>query len=262
MAREAVSKAASGGTVVEHATEQIAFRIASGIYPPGARLPSVRNLAQEFKINPSTVQVVLAHLQTAGFVEAHQRLGVVVRDVQLLGGIETWRFLFRFSQQLPDLAVRMLKDILATRLMLVASACREIATDPRRFDPTAVRRAINQLELLVASNPDDMSHVARAELHVVRTIIVTADQGLAVAVLNSVGEMLIEVPDVLRTMYADPELHVTFWKAFLAAWESGKVTERGIAAIELAIRKRDANTITRFRASITREATRSNRTRR
>jgi DNA-binding FadR family transcriptional regulator len=239
-------------SVVEHVTERIAFGIASGIYPPGTTLPSVRKLAVEYGINPSTIQVVLGRLQATGFVDPHQRLGIVVRDVQLMGGIETWRYLFRFSQQLPDLAASMLEDILATRAILVASAARAIAKDPTRFDTSGVRRAVDQLELLVAADRKNIPHIARAELHVVRMVIATARQGLALPVFNSVGEMLIEVPEVVRTMYADAQLHAVFWKAFLATWESGKISERGISTVEKAIRERDVDTVKRFRSLLIR----------
>src|SRR5437870_344274 len=85
-------------TVVDAAADTIAVRIASGIYPVGSPLPSVRALAADLGINPSTVQVVMARLQTVGFVEPRPRVGMVVRDYHLYGGIETCRYVFRFSQ--------------------------------------------------------------------------------------------------------------------------------------------------------------------
>jgi GntR family transcriptional regulator len=47
--------------------EQIQLKICSGIYPPGSRLPSVRDLAQEASVNPNTMQRALAELEAAGF---------------------------------------------------------------------------------------------------------------------------------------------------------------------------------------------------
>jgi GntR family transcriptional regulator len=67
-------------TLVERVTEQIAFRIASGTYPPGEKMPSVRALARELGINPSTVQVILGRLQETGFVEVNPGVGFVVRE--------------------------------------------------------------------------------------------------------------------------------------------------------------------------------------
>lgn len=234
-------------TVVEQATDDVAFRIASGAYAPGTKLPSVRNLATEYGINPSTVQVVLGRLQAAGLVDAHPRVGFVVRDIRLLGGIETWRYLFRFSQRLPDLAARMLADVLATRLMLVGTSLHAIAADPQRFDPAAVRQAIDQLELLVTTESDDLGHIAHAELHALRMIIATAGQGVGLAVFNSMGEIVLGVPEVIRALYSAPPMKVTAWRALLESWETGSLSEDGVDNIESFLRDWDAGTVKRFR---------------
>ncbi|MGH9243451.1 MAG: GntR family transcriptional regulator [Acidimicrobiales bacterium] len=248
-------------TVVEHAADEVAFRIASGAYAPGTKLPSVRQLAEEHGINPSTVQVVLGRLQAAGLVDAHPRVGFVVRDIRLLGGIETWRYLFRFSQRLPDLAARMLEDVLATRLLFVGRALHLIAGNPHRFDPGAVRRAIDQLELLVTTESDDVAPMAQAELHAVRMLIATAGLDVGLAVFNSIGEMILGVPEVVGALYSAPPLKVVAWRAFLAAWERGTLSQDGAANIESFIREWDVTTVVRFRAILEQER-RPDRTRR
>ena len=43
--------------------------IASGAYPPGSRLPSVRDLALEAGVNPNTMQRALSELERSGLVE-------------------------------------------------------------------------------------------------------------------------------------------------------------------------------------------------
>ncbi|MGH9138138.1 MAG: GntR family transcriptional regulator [Acidimicrobiales bacterium] len=250
-------------TVVEQATEELAFRIASGAFGPGTKLPSVRDLASELGINPSTVQVVLGRLQEAGFVDAHRRVGFVVRDIRLVGGIETWRFLFRFSQRLPDLAARMLADVLSTRLLLVSHALRLIAASPQRFDPAPLRQAVDQLELLVAAvDDDDLPRIARAELHAVRMVIASAGQGVGLAVFNSTGEMLLGVPAVVRALYTEPRLKVTAWRAFVGTWESGTLTDDGVSNVESFIREWDVDTIKRFRAVLDEEQRAGSRGRR
>ena len=37
--------------------EQILFLIVSGQYPPGSKLPSVRDLASEASVNPNTIHI-------------------------------------------------------------------------------------------------------------------------------------------------------------------------------------------------------------
>ena len=47
-------------------SQQLARRILVGAYPPGSRLPSVRELAEEAGVNPNTMQRALAHLEDQG----------------------------------------------------------------------------------------------------------------------------------------------------------------------------------------------------
>ena len=48
--------------------ERIQQDIVSGIYKPGDRLPSVRDLAVEAAVNPNTMQKALSELERSGLV--------------------------------------------------------------------------------------------------------------------------------------------------------------------------------------------------
>jgi DNA-binding transcriptional regulator YhcF (GntR family) len=58
--------------------EQLARRIISGVYPPGSRLPSVRELAAESGVNPNTMQRALAQLEGSGLAESNRTSGRMV----------------------------------------------------------------------------------------------------------------------------------------------------------------------------------------
>ena len=51
-------------------SQQLARRIIAGVYPPGSRLPSVRELAAEAGVNPNTMQRALAQLEQEGLARA------------------------------------------------------------------------------------------------------------------------------------------------------------------------------------------------
>ena len=61
-------------------TEQLTERIVSGIYPLGARMPSVRELAAEAKVNPNTMQRALAQLEQDGLVSTNRTAGRTVTE--------------------------------------------------------------------------------------------------------------------------------------------------------------------------------------
>lgn len=62
--------------------EKITHRIVTGIYGPGARLPSVRDLAFEAAVNPNTMQKALSELENSGLVFSERTSGRFVTDDQ------------------------------------------------------------------------------------------------------------------------------------------------------------------------------------
>ena len=60
--------------------EQIKLRIVTGIYAPGSRLPTVRDLAEEAAVNPNTLQKALSELERQGLVHAQRTSGRFVTE--------------------------------------------------------------------------------------------------------------------------------------------------------------------------------------
>ena len=59
---------------------QIKVGIVSGAFPPGERLPSVRDLATEAGVNPNTMQRALAELERDGLVFSQRTAGRFVTE--------------------------------------------------------------------------------------------------------------------------------------------------------------------------------------
>jgi DNA-binding transcriptional regulator YhcF (GntR family) len=67
--------------------EKIRMQIVSGFYPPGARLPSVRELAAEAAVNPNTMQKAFAELERGGLIVTQRTNGrTVTEDEELIRG--------------------------------------------------------------------------------------------------------------------------------------------------------------------------------
>ncbi len=65
--------------------EQIMLKICSGLYPPGSRLPSVRDLAKEASVNPNTMQRALSKLEEDGLLYTHRTSGrYVTEDLDMI----------------------------------------------------------------------------------------------------------------------------------------------------------------------------------
>ncbi len=64
--------------------EQIKQEIVSGGFPPGQRLPSVRDLATEAGVNPNTMQRALAELEREGLVYSQRTAGRFVTEDKIM----------------------------------------------------------------------------------------------------------------------------------------------------------------------------------
>lgn len=60
--------------------EQLQLRIVTGIYPPGSRMESVRDLANEAAVNPNTMQRAMSELEKQGLVFSQRTSGRFVTD--------------------------------------------------------------------------------------------------------------------------------------------------------------------------------------
>jgi GntR family transcriptional regulator len=60
--------------------QQIATRIMAGEWPPGERIPSVRDLAAEVQVNPNTVVRSVTFLQDEGVIVNQRGIGYFVAE--------------------------------------------------------------------------------------------------------------------------------------------------------------------------------------
>lgn len=68
--------------------ERIQMQIVSGHYPPGGKLPSVRELAAVAAVNPNTMQKAFAELERSGLIETRRTNGrTVTEDADMINDI-------------------------------------------------------------------------------------------------------------------------------------------------------------------------------
>lgn len=70
--------------------EKVQLRIISGVYKPGERLPSVRELAAEASVNPNTMQKAFAELEKSGLILTQRNSGrTVTEDRNMIKQVQT-----------------------------------------------------------------------------------------------------------------------------------------------------------------------------
>ena len=74
---------AAGRPVYIQLVEQLERAVVTGVYPPGERVPAVRDLAAQAQVNPNTMQRALAELEARGLLETQRTAGrTVTGDVE------------------------------------------------------------------------------------------------------------------------------------------------------------------------------------
>ncbi|MBL1075385.1 winged helix-turn-helix transcriptional regulator [Nocardia sp. 2] len=244
-------------TVVDAITEELAYRVAAGVYPPGALLPSVRQLAVEFSASTPTANSALGRLAALGFAEARRGLGYVVRDIRMYGGIDTWRYLLRFAHRVPDQAAKLFADIIDVDHLLVMDAVRTFVDAPERYDITPIIHAADRMELLVSDSNSALTDIMAAELHLLRCAFAALGKPGVLSLFNTIGEVLVTVPEAAQAFYEplEPAGHVLLARKFQEIRElDTDVGLPDLSVVELLMREYHNQVIAAFRDLITKKA--------
>lgn len=76
---------AAGRPVYIQLVEQLERAVVTGAYPPGERVPAVRNLAAQAQVNPNTMQRALAEMESRGLLVTQRTTGrTVTSDTALI----------------------------------------------------------------------------------------------------------------------------------------------------------------------------------
>jgi GntR family transcriptional regulator len=94
----------SGEAIYRQIVEQVKYKVASGELSPGQRLPSIRELAKQLKINPRTVVKSYEELRAAGLAVMRQGQGVFITENQALASAKTRQ------KTIADLTRRMFSE--------------------------------------------------------------------------------------------------------------------------------------------------------
>lgn len=173
-------------------------------------------------MNRATAQLTLGRLESYGFVEARRGKGFTIRDVREAGGVEVYRQLFRFSIPMPDIAIEMFRDIVDVERNLVLEALLGYTGGAQRIDPADMKAAIDELETIARQDEPDLRQILALEVALVRRLLTLLGLPMQRAIMNSIGEMVLEVPEAVEAYFAGaPDLHVLVWRALAAVWDSG-----------------------------------------
>ncbi|MEA5027152.1 hypothetical protein SDC9_82782 [bioreactor metagenome] len=101
--------------------DRIKKEIVSEVLKPAAALPSVRDLAMKYKVNPNTAQRALSELERSGLVRSDRNIGRYVTDdiklIKELHGQMVTDITNRFVNELEELKVSEEESILQVQMV-------------------------------------------------------------------------------------------------------------------------------------------------
>jgi DNA-binding transcriptional regulator YhcF (GntR family) len=105
--------------------------IANGTYPPGSRMPSVRELAMEAGVNPNTVQRAFAELERDGLLHTERTNGrKVSEDRKVLDELKA-----SLAEEAVDDMVRRLKKLGMSGREIADLAAERAEQEEASFNP-------------------------------------------------------------------------------------------------------------------------------
>ena len=239
-------------TAVRRIAGQIAREIAGGLIPAGTHLPPIRDLARRFHVNAGTIQRAVAGLDAMGLVIVKQGSGMVVQDVEELGGFDLWPLLLSANRNNTEKAVKLVADALEVRRVLAAHLVRKVS-ELENYDRSGLAACIDRFAERVSAGEQDLEELIRVENRIIRCLLAQVNQSAMSAILNGVESTLLATPQLVEAFYENPEQNLRLWREFLSILDRSRDRESPTNALLAVLETYDLQVIERFRTHLCRD---------
>ncbi|MFO7560430.1 MAG: GntR family transcriptional regulator, partial [Desulfobacterales bacterium] len=145
----------------EEIMEQFKDKIIRGDLQPGSRLPPERELADQLKVNRTTVREALHKLEGMGLIEIKHGNGIFVKDFLESGSLELAGHILFLNGRLN---MKILRNLLDLRRLLVPEISYCAALNRSKSDLNELERIVFQTDEIPIEEKDWRIHnlIARA----------------------------------------------------------------------------------------------------
>ena len=157
----------------EEIMEQLKDKIIRGDLQPGSKLPPERELADQLKVNRTTVREALHKLESMGLIEIKHGNGIFVKDFLESGSLELAGHIFFFNGRLN---IKILRNLLDLRRLLVPEISYYAALNRSRKDLNELERIIFQSDEMPIEERDWRVHniISRASGNLLFVILLNS----------------------------------------------------------------------------------------
>lgn len=236
-------------TLVDKVARDLAAAIFRGDYAPGVRLPPLRTLAEQYDTTVPTTQRAIARVEQMGLLHVVQGSGMLVLDPKTHAGLAAIPFWIEAILSEPDAACEVLGDFLELRRQLAGELVVRARQHWSAHAQESVMAAVDRLE--EATDAGRMADIVAADVGVFRAVLRVRPQLAYATVFNALERVMLEVPEVVEAMYADPDANVQGLRAFSLLLGSDESDDDVREIVVGMLGTFDRETIARFRASLT-----------
>ncbi|HDP35037.1 MAG TPA: FadR family transcriptional regulator [Candidatus Hydrogenedentes bacterium] len=208
-------------------------RLLDGGYPAGHRMPTEREMAQQFGVSRHVVREALKHLEALGLVKIHQGSGVYPNDVLLSGGMELFEYiLFCDDEHFNGEALR---DLLLFCRLFVPNVLRLAAKNRTPEQVSEIKKALVERPLTAG----DTKSFTAANLRLLRTISKATHNIIYQLIFNNLGRILAKVRLVIPIEQLAPIIEQHDLEEIVRAIEAQDDELAGLLAQRLAEHSQD-----------------------
>ncbi len=135
---------------------ELCRRIANRVYLPGQKLPTERELSQEFKATRHCIREALKRLEALGLVRIRQGSGTIVQDIDLIGGLELFEILIIDEE--GKINYPLLRDILEYRDIVVKEIVKLSAERHTPEELESLKKLFNKRKSAM-ENPEELQKI-------------------------------------------------------------------------------------------------------
>ena len=163
-------------------SERLLEAIREAHLPAGARLPSERELGDQFGVSRTVIREAIRHLAAKGVIKVRSGSGAHVADIDGTGVSESLALYLRRRGQLDPEKINEVRETLELAIVRLA------AERASKADLADIRRSCE--DLAAAAGPQE---AARADLAFHRAIAEATGNELYLLLLDSIGDVMMDI---------------------------------------------------------------------
>jgi len=202
--------------MAESIERRLTTAILRGEYVVGARLPTVRELAIQFKVNPSTVHRALKGLEATRLISPRRGSGVVVNDPNLVSDLSLMPAWIEALSDQPSKAAKLLEELLQVRRLVAADL--SVRCRGKIIKQASQLNALAEVAHAVPKN--DIRSLRKADIAIMQFLRETIGHTVGQLVMNVMPQIYKRVPEVEEACYYWAQKNNTFFFDLFDAIES------------------------------------------